>query len=492
MKEMSLEQTDSEQSDVRIKASAAIKWSLVTEVMVKLITPITQVALAHILAPEAFGVVATVTMVISFADMLSDAGFQKYLVQHEFSDEGDLFANANVAFWTNLTVSLSLWLLISVFSNPLATAVGCDGLGLVLVIAGSSLPLTALSSIQLAMYHRNFNFKDLLAVRVAAASVPLFVTIPLAILGLNYWSLVIGIIAGNVVNAVALTARSSWKPSLHYSWKRLLSMMSFSAWTLLESISIWLTSWVGTFILGSVLSPYYLGLYKTSIGMVNAAMGIITSATTPILFSALSRFQNDEKQFQQVFFEMQKKVAFFVVPLGVGIFVFRDFATELLLGPQWHEAAAMLGYWGLSSSFVIILSHYASEVFRSKGRPRLSFYNQCVYLCILIPATYFSAQLGFDVFALAAAITRVVGIGVGFLFLCAVHFPITRMCSNIISITLCASAMGVLGSCLLAFNASLMFSFFWIVVCAVAYAVFCLLFPDTRAVLFALLKRVRR
>ena len=58
------------------KASSATKWSLVTEVVVKLISPLTQIALAHILAPEAFGVVATVTMVTSFADMLSDAGFR--------------------------------------------------------------------------------------------------------------------------------------------------------------------------------------------------------------------------------------------------------------------------------------------------------------------------------------------------------------------------------------------------------------------------------
>lgn len=58
-------------STLNEKAADAAKWSLLTEVLVKLVTPITQLILARILTPEAFGVVATVTMVTSFADMFT-------------------------------------------------------------------------------------------------------------------------------------------------------------------------------------------------------------------------------------------------------------------------------------------------------------------------------------------------------------------------------------------------------------------------------------
>lgn len=289
------------------KASSATKWSLVTEVVVKLISPLTQIALAHILAPEAFGVVATVTMVTSFADMLSDAGFQKYLIQHEFRDKSHLFRSANVAFVTNLFVSLALWSLVALFNEPLAALVGNDGLGIVLIVACASLPLTALSSIQLALFHRAFSFKELFVVRVAVALVPLFVTVPLALLGFDFWSLVIGTIIGNLVNSLVLTLKSDWKPSLFYSFAELKEMLSFSSWTLLEQFSIWLTSWMGTFIVGSLLTPYYLGLYKTSISMVNTGMGIITSATTPVLFAELSRRQSDDESFQLAFSTCRKR-----------------------------------------------------------------------------------------------------------------------------------------------------------------------------------------
>ena len=61
------------------KIVAAAKWSVITEVLAKLITPLTNIILAHMLAPTAFGILATIMMVISFAEMLADAGFQNFL-----------------------------------------------------------------------------------------------------------------------------------------------------------------------------------------------------------------------------------------------------------------------------------------------------------------------------------------------------------------------------------------------------------------------------
>ena len=63
------------------KAASATRWAFASQVAAKLISPLTTMVLARLLTPEAFGVVASVTMVTSFADVFSDAGFQKYLVQ---------------------------------------------------------------------------------------------------------------------------------------------------------------------------------------------------------------------------------------------------------------------------------------------------------------------------------------------------------------------------------------------------------------------------
>ena len=130
------------------RAASAAKWSIITETLVKVVSPVTQLVLARILAPEAFGMVATVTMVTSFADMFSDSGFQKYLVQHDFDSERSLRKSADVAFWTNMAVSLVLWAGIALLRDPLASLVGSPGLGFPIAVACASLPLTSFSSIQ--------------------------------------------------------------------------------------------------------------------------------------------------------------------------------------------------------------------------------------------------------------------------------------------------------------------------------------------------------
>ena len=158
----------------------ATKWSTIAEIMAKLITPIITIVLARLLTPEAFGIVATITMIVSFAEIFTDAGFQKYVIQHEFTDDQDRDESTNVAFWSNIILSFILWGLIAIFENPLARLVGNPGLGYVITIACISLPLQAFSSIQMANYKRDLDFKTLFKVRLAGVLTPLVVTIPLA------------------------------------------------------------------------------------------------------------------------------------------------------------------------------------------------------------------------------------------------------------------------------------------------------------------------
>ena len=116
-----------EDKGIKKNIGNAAKWSSLTEIVAKMISPITNMILARLLTPEIFGIIATVTMVFSFADMFTDAGFQKYIVQHEFGEEDELFRHADVAFWSNFAVSMIFWMIISLFSEKIAILVGCPG-----------------------------------------------------------------------------------------------------------------------------------------------------------------------------------------------------------------------------------------------------------------------------------------------------------------------------------------------------------------------------
>ena len=472
------------------KVKTATKWSAITEIAAKLVTPITSMVLARVLTPEAFGVVTTLTMVITFAELFTDAGFQKYLVQHEFKDAEDFEQSTTVAFWSNLVMSLFFWCIIAIFNAPLAALVGSPGLGHVMVVACASIPLAAFSSIQMAFYKRDFDFKTLFKVRIVSTFIPLLVTVPLAFWLRSYWALVIGTLTVNLVNAVLLTAFSKWKPQFYYSFGKLKEMFSFSVWSMIEAVSIWLTHYVDVFIVGTMLSQYYLGLYKTSSTLVGQVMGLITAVTTPILFSALSRLQNDEKDFQYLFFRFQKIVGLLVFPLGVGIFMFSDFATKILLGSQWTEASGFVGLWGLTSALTIILSHYCSEVYRAKGKPNLSVLAQVLHIVVLWPTILIAIRYGFETLYIARSFVRFELIAVNLCIMgLIVKMHVSKLFSNVFPS--CVASFSMLIVLLLPTPNSVWMNIVYVLLAFLIYFVLIMFFPKDRKLLFNIPKIIK-
>ncbi len=472
----------------------ATAWSFAAEIAAKLIVPITNIILARILAPEAFGIIATINMVVSFADTFSTAGFQKYIVQHEYEDKESLHEGATVAFWTNLAISTLAWLMIAIFSNPIAEFIGNQGYELGLTVASLSLPLTSFSCIQEALFQRQLNYRVLFYRRILVSLMPFVVTIPLALLGMGYWSLIIGTLSGNLLRAILLTVTSEWKPRLFFSFSLLKRMLSFSIWTLFESIAMWASTYIDILIISNALGAYYTGLYKNSQSTVTSILTIITGATTSVLFSALSRAQSDEKEFSKIFFTFQRNVAIFVLPIGVGIYCFSGLITKVLLGSQWMEASEFIGIWGLCTSLVCIFGTFSREVYRAKGRPKISLIAQLLHLAFVIPVCLYAVKQGFNVliYARSFAYLQIILVHLCFMKFVFCMSPV-KMFMTVKEPILCSVLMGVLAKIILHYcPGGMLMQFIYVTICGAFYFLVLGLFKEYRLVFVQFFKKVLR
>ncbi len=472
---------------------SATKWSTVTEISAKLVVPVTNMILARILAPEIFGIIATINMVISFCDLFTSAGFQKYLIQHEYREEQDLHRGATVAFWTNLVFSLSLWIVLLIFRNGIAAFVGNPGYGNAIVAAGASLPLTALSSIQIALNQRKLNYKTLFLNRLAAIFTPFIVTIPLALLGFSYWSLIIGTVSGYLVQGIVLTLRSPWKPNFYYSFPLLKEMLSFSIWTLCETFALWASNWVDIFIISNRLGTYHTGLYKTGQSTVTAILSIVTSAITSVLFSSLSKVQNDDEKFEEVFLSFQKIVAMLVLPLGCGIFLYSDLITTILLGKQWLEASNFIGIWGLCTALVATYGTFSRESYRAKGKPRVSLFAQLLHLAFVIPVCYWGTTKGFSTLIYARSLAFLQIILVHLIFMkFVIKFNISKMFITTFPCILSSVVMsgGALALRMFPWQCVTM-DFLGIFICIILYFSVLFLFPSYRITMIKFIRKIK-
>lgn len=112
--------------------------------------------LARILNPNAFGVLAICNMLVSFVDIITDAGFGKYLVQHDFNDDQEKHAYADVAFWSNLTISVALFLLIILNRTKIAGLLGNTEYSTVISVASIQLVFTSCPVFRQVLFRRQF------------------------------------------------------------------------------------------------------------------------------------------------------------------------------------------------------------------------------------------------------------------------------------------------------------------------------------------------
>ena len=269
-------------------------------------------------------------------------------------------------------------------------------------------------------------------------------------------------------------------------------MYSFTVWSMFEAISIWMTSYIDIFIVGTMLSQHYLGVYRTSMSTVGQIMGLIVSATTPVLFSSFSKLQNDNRELRRMFFSFQKIVGILLIPLGVGIFLFSDLITDILLGDQWGEASHFIGLWGLTSSITIVFAYYCSEVFRAKGKPKLSTLAQVVHMAFLIPTVLWAVSYGFDFLCDIRALVRLTLILINVIILYGLTgISFIAMVKNVLP-SLVASMVMVIGvGALRRLGSGIYLQLSYCAVAAIIYFSVMMTFPKERDILLNLKKYLK-
>lgn len=398
------------------KSKTALKWSAISQILSKLILPITNMILARILAREIFGIVATLSIIVTFGEIFADAGFSKYLVQKEFDSEEKKTLGIYVAFWTNLIVSLLTFVLILIFNSSLAKFIGSEGYGWVLVVTSIQIPLFGISSVFTSILMRNFKYKELFFIRIIGVIVSFVVSITLAVSGFTYWSLVFSSLFISVITLVLSWIFSRQKIKFIYSLEMLKEMFSFSFVSFIDSFLTWMSSFTSVFILSYFFDHDTIGLYKTSTSTINGIISIFSATFISVLFSTLSRVQDNNEKFVYFYELYQKIAAFIIIPASIGIFLTRELITMIMLGPNWLDASFIIGFSGLFNGLFILMRPFPSTYILSKGKPIYIAITQLMYLIISIPLNFLFASFSFNEFVISSSVlTMLLGVFTNFI-----------------------------------------------------------------------------
>ena len=392
---------------------SAASWSTLTEIVSKSVTPVTFVVLARYLTPVDFGIVAAAVIVISLSQVVSEAGLPKAVVQRDTLDERVLSG----VFWSNLVLGAVLYVVIFLVADGGAALFGDTRIAAVLRVQSLQLLLVAPAAVFRARFERNLEFKPLFVSRTATTILPSLIAIPAVLWGAGYWALTIGALVGSLAQLILLAIMSDWQPRFEFDLEGLRPLAPFAFWVTAESLLYWAFTWGDSFVVGTLLDPYSLGLYRSASMLVITLFAALISPLQPVLFSAFSRLQADRIKLMDAFERSAMLVGMVSLPAGVGLFLVGDTAAAAFLPSEWEGIGRALGILGLMHGVAWIVG-LNDDLYRAIGKPKINAQVMLASLAVYLPVYVVAAQAGFDQFlwsrlalALGAVIAHMVVAG---------------------------------------------------------------------------------
>lgn len=240
--------------------------------------------LARLLFPDAFGLMALVTMVMVGLTMLSDAGIQQSILHHKRGEDPDFL---NTAFTMNAARGLLLWLIACALGWPLAQFYGAPELLWFLPFCGLTLICYGLSPTRVFSAERNILLGRILSVDLLAQVTGIVVMVALAFWLRDPWALACGVLTTGLVK---LTLEWTTLPGMRnrFRWERdaARDLFQFGGWIMLASTFGFLLAQGDRAILGRFLSLEELGIYNIAWFLAAFPMMLMAALTERMLIPA--------------------------------------------------------------------------------------------------------------------------------------------------------------------------------------------------------------
>ena len=221
---------------------------------------VSNLVLTRLLFPEAFGVMALVSVVLVGLSMFSDMGIGPAISQ---SPRGDEPAFLDTAFTFAVARGVVLWLLTCALCWPMAQLYAAPELVTLLPAAGLTLLIAGFNPTRIDTANRHLLLGRVTVLDLAAQTVGIVSMIVLAFALQSVWALVIGAIIGALAKLVVMQL---WLPGrrnrFHWDATAGRELIHFGKWIFLSTACGFLLSQGDKAIFGAYLNKADLGIYN--------------------------------------------------------------------------------------------------------------------------------------------------------------------------------------------------------------------------------------
>jgi teichuronic acid exporter len=336
-----------DEQNIKSKVISSLFWKLMERGGTQGIQFMVQIALARLLLPKDYGMIALLSIFIIIANIFVQSGFNTALIQKKNVDKSDFSS----VFYLGLLVATLLYVVLFSSAPFIANFYEEPRLILLLRVLSIILFFGAFNSIQNAVIARKMQFKKLFISSLGAIGISGIVGIVLAYLNYGVWALVAQQISYQFLVTVILWFTVKWRPEFVFSFQRVKGLFSYG-WKLLVSALIdTIYNNLQTLIIGKLYTPAMLGYFNRGQQFPQLIVSNINGSIQSVMLPALASHQENPQKVKSMVRRSIVTSSFVIFPIMVGLAVTAEPLILILLTDKWLPAVPFLQIFCASYAF---------------------------------------------------------------------------------------------------------------------------------------------
>lgn len=347
------------------------------------------IVLAWLLVPEAFGLMLLVNMVMQGLQMFSDIGIGPSIIQN---DRGNDQSFLNTAWTIQIVRGIVLWLCAIGLAWPMAWLFARNDplawqLLYLIPVTGFMAVLGGFFSTRLYTLNRQLAMGRFTLIQAGSQIAGVAVMIGWALIHPSVWALVAGGVAAFASKLVlSHTAIPGQRLSIQWDRRSAHSLFAFGKWILLSTAIAFLALQADRILLGSFVPLHVLGVYGFGLMVATLPREVLVHLTGMVLFPALSEHgRNNRETLPEKIYMARSALLPAATAILLAVVVLSPVLFTVFYPQQFHDAAWMAQLLCVGVWFTVLAST-SDRALLAIGNARALAIGNIVNLAVTVPA----------------------------------------------------------------------------------------------------------
>lgn len=323
---------------IRQKAVSGIKWSTLSQAGRQGIQLLSTALLAHLLAPEDFGLLGMALVVIGFIGIFKDLGTSAAVIQQTEPTPSLLSS----LFWVNAGFGALFAILLFLLAPLAGWFYSEPQVSSLLQALSAGFFISGLGVLHQALLERSIAFKSLAILEIISILAGAIVGIGLALNHAGVWSLVFQSLVTTLVATLLLWRISLWRPHWLFSWFEVRKVMNFSLNLVGFNIFNYFSRNADYLLIGYYLGAQDLGYYTLAYRLLLFPLQNISAVIGRVMYPVLSSLQTDDHRFARFYLKIVGGISVITFPLMMGAFIIAKPLVLFILGERWQPVITLI------------------------------------------------------------------------------------------------------------------------------------------------------